>query len=271
MAVAKRAPTRRARLSTSGLADLPSPGGVKSGLRERKKQKTRESIQRTALRLFEKQGYEETTVEQIAAAAEISPSTFFNYFPTKEDVVLYDAYDPVAIRMFMERPKDEPLEIGLREVLKNLAALFESDERMILARGRFFFEVPALRARLWDEACGTNSNGCRYSSWRCWRSGPAEALTTSSYASRRGSSLLRSWRRARSGCRATVGMASQTWPTAPSLSLNQAPAYVRRVAPSPELAAAPNSLQKAPPSSPGPPIRPLRFVLESWHPSNTPA
>ncbi len=151
MAVAKRAPTRRARLSTPGLADLPSPGGVKSGLRERKKQKTRESIQRTALRLFEKQGYEETTVEQIAAAAEISPSTFFNYFPTKEDVVLYDAYDPVAIRMFMERPKDEPLDVGLHEVLKNLAALFESDERMILARGRFFFEVPALRARLWDE------------------------------------------------------------------------------------------------------------------------
>lgn len=121
------------------------------GLRERKKQKTRESIQRTALRLFERQGYEETTIEQIAAATEISESTFFNYFPTKEDVVLYDAYDPVAIRMFLERPKDEPLEVSLREVLKNLAVLFESDERMILARGRFFFEVPALRARLWDE------------------------------------------------------------------------------------------------------------------------
>jgi len=124
---------------------------VAVGLRERKKQKTRDSIQRTALRLFEKQGYEETTIEQIAAAAEISESTFFNYFPTKEDVVLYDAYDPVAIRMFLERPKDEPLEVSLREVLKNLTVLFESDERMILARGRFFFEVPALRARLWDE------------------------------------------------------------------------------------------------------------------------
>jgi AcrR family transcriptional regulator len=127
-------------------------GGQGGGLRERKKQKTRESIQRTALRLFEKQGYEETTVEQIAAAAEISPSTFFNYFPTKEDVVLYDAYDPVAIRLLLERPKDEPLNVSLREVLQRLAAMFESDERMLLARGRFFFEVPALRARLWDEA-----------------------------------------------------------------------------------------------------------------------
>jgi AcrR family transcriptional regulator len=121
-------------------------------LRERKKQKTRQSIQRTALRLFEKQGYEETTIEQIAAAAEISPSTFFNYFPTKEDVVLFDAYDPVAIRMFLERPKDEPLNVSLRVVLQALAATFQRDERMILARGRLFLEVPELRARLWDEA-----------------------------------------------------------------------------------------------------------------------
>jgi AcrR family transcriptional regulator len=136
---------------------IPSPsrggqgGGRTIGLRERKKQKTRESIQRTALRLFEKQGYEETTIEQIAAAAEISPSTFFNYFPTKEDVVLYDAYDPMAIRMFLERPKNEPLNVGLRQVLEGLAATFERDEHVILARGRLFLEVPELRARLWDE------------------------------------------------------------------------------------------------------------------------
>jgi AcrR family transcriptional regulator len=121
------------------------------GLRERKKQKTRASIQRVALRLFEKQGYEQTTIEQIAAAVEISPSTFFNYFPTKEDVVLYDAYDPMAIRIFLERPKDEPLNVGIRQVLEGLAATFERDEHLILARGRLIMEVPELRARLWDE------------------------------------------------------------------------------------------------------------------------
>jgi AcrR family transcriptional regulator len=121
-------------------------------LRERKKQKTRESIQRTALRLFEKQGYDETTIEQIAAAVEISPSTFFNYFPTKEDVVLFDAYDPVAIRLLLERPKDEPFNVVLRRVIESLAAAFERDERMVLARARLFTEVPELRARLWDEA-----------------------------------------------------------------------------------------------------------------------
>ncbi len=127
-------------------------GGRSIGLRERKKLKTRESIQRTALRLFEKQGYEETTIEEIAAAAEISPSTFFNYFPTKEDVVLFDAYDPMAIQMFRDLPKDEPLTVGLRKVLEMLAAAFESDEQAILARGRLFLEVPELRTRLWDEA-----------------------------------------------------------------------------------------------------------------------
>jgi AcrR family transcriptional regulator len=120
-------------------------------LRERKKQKTRESIQREAMRLFGKQGYDQTTVEQIAAAADISPSTFFNYFPTKEDVVLYDAYDPVLASLLLERPADEPLSISFRRVLEAMGDIFERDREIILARGRLWFTVPALRARLWEE------------------------------------------------------------------------------------------------------------------------
>jgi AcrR family transcriptional regulator len=68
-----------------------------TGLRERKKAKTRAAIQRHAWRLFQEQGYAATTVDQIAEAAEVSQSTFFRYFPTKEDVVLTDDYDPVMI------------------------------------------------------------------------------------------------------------------------------------------------------------------------------
>ena len=120
-------------------------------LRERKKQKTRESIQREAMRLIALQGYDETTVEQISAAADISPSTFFNYFPTKEDVVLYDAYDPVLAALLLERPADEPLSVSFRRVLEEMGEIFERDRDIILARGRLWFSVPALRARLWEE------------------------------------------------------------------------------------------------------------------------
>lgn len=132
----------------------PKPGAPAkpaTGLRERKKQKTKEAIQRAAMRLFLKQGYEETTIEQIAAAVEISPSTFFNYFPTKEDVIIYDAYDPLAIEMFLERPTDEPLNVAVRQVVAGLAIAFERDEELLLARGRLMMEVPELRARIGEE------------------------------------------------------------------------------------------------------------------------
>jgi AcrR family transcriptional regulator len=124
---------------------------VAEGLRQRKKRKTRESIQREAMRLFQEQGYEETTIEQIAAAVEVSPSTFFNYFPTKEDVVLYDAYDPMIASLLSQRPADEPLSVAVRGVLDTMAGVFERDREVILARARLWIEVPELRARLWQE------------------------------------------------------------------------------------------------------------------------
>jgi AcrR family transcriptional regulator len=76
------------------------------GLRERKKAKTRAAIQRHAMRLFCRQGYAATTVEQIAAAAEVSPSTFFRYFPTKEDVVLWDSTDSSFFAAIERQPAD---------------------------------------------------------------------------------------------------------------------------------------------------------------------
>jgi hypothetical protein len=59
---------------------------AKPGLRERKKQRTRELIAETAKRLFSERGFDAVTVTDVANAAEVSSGTVFNYFPTKEDV-----------------------------------------------------------------------------------------------------------------------------------------------------------------------------------------
>jgi AcrR family transcriptional regulator len=121
------------------------------GLRERKKLKTKEAIQREALRLIQEQGYAETTIEQIAAAAEISPSTFFNYFPTKEDVVLFDRYDPMIFSMLTSIPASEPLSAVLYGLLNGLEGVMERDHDVILARSKLSLAVPELRARFWEE------------------------------------------------------------------------------------------------------------------------
>jgi AcrR family transcriptional regulator len=137
-------------MSENGI--VASSASSSGGLRERKKRRTRETIQREALRLFQEQGYEATTIEQIAAAADVSPSTFFNYFPTKEDVVLADDYDPLFISTFLARPGDERLSVAFRRTMTEmLPGMLENDRQLILLRGRLSMEVPDVRSRLWDE------------------------------------------------------------------------------------------------------------------------
>ena len=121
------------------------------GLRERKKAKTRAAIQREALRLFQERGYAATTVEQIAAAAEVSPSTFFRYFPTKEDVVLYDALDPLVIAAFEAQPDELNLVRALRCAIHQIYDDLPAEElAQEMERGRLMIAVPELRMRLLD-------------------------------------------------------------------------------------------------------------------------
>lgn len=122
------------------------------GLRERKKAKTRHAIQEAAYRLIREQGYENTTVDQIAAAAEISPATFFRYFPTKEDALLQDEYDPLLIENWRKHLKDgiSPIAVARLVVGETLGSLPASDQDLIRYRTQLLFDTPALRARMWD-------------------------------------------------------------------------------------------------------------------------
>ena len=126
------------------------------GLRERKKQKTRWSIQEHALRLFKERGYEQTTVDQIAAAADISPSTFFRYFKTKEDVVVEDEYDPLLLRLLADEPSDEPVIPALRHAIATaFAHLGPTEMAQIRQRTELMLAVPALRMRMLDSFTGS--------------------------------------------------------------------------------------------------------------------
>ncbi|MFI7445910.1 TetR family transcriptional regulator [Nonomuraea sp. NPDC049714] len=115
------------------------------GLRERKKVKTREAILREAFRLFHERGYGATTIEQIAAAAEISPATFFRYFPTKEDLATLDRFPPLMEALPVQ-PPGTPVAV-LRGAFRTAFAALSAEE---IAAGRarevFAATVPELVA-----------------------------------------------------------------------------------------------------------------------------
>lgn len=118
----------------------------KQGLRELKKARTRAAIQREALRLFRERGYEATTVEQVARAAEVAHTTVFRYFPTKEDLVISDEADPVFYAALRAQPPDLPPIRALRAAMRDVLAAFSPAD---LAQGRdrtvLILSVPALR------------------------------------------------------------------------------------------------------------------------------
>jgi AcrR family transcriptional regulator len=122
------------------------------GLRERKKAKTRAVIREQALRLFREQGYQGTTVEQIAAAAEISPATFFRYFPTKEDVVLQDDVDVLTMTAFDAQPPGlSPVAAVRAAAAATFAGLTEDELARFRETTEMTLSVPEIRARAVDE------------------------------------------------------------------------------------------------------------------------
>ncbi|MFF3762735.1 TetR family transcriptional regulator [Streptomyces sp. NPDC001922] len=102
--------------------DQPAPAGdtpAPTGLRELKKLRTRNALMRSALELFTAQGYERTTVDEIAEAVEVSQRTFFRYFTSKEEVAfaLQDAAESHFLAALNERPADEAPLTALRNAV----------------------------------------------------------------------------------------------------------------------------------------------------------
>jgi AcrR family transcriptional regulator len=124
--------------------------------RQAKKTATRDRIRASALRLFGEQGYDATTVEQIAAEAGVSHMTFFRYFPAKEDVALSDGYDPLIVAMLEQTPADWPLTRRIRAVLVDgFRQVYDAVRDTLLAQNKLIVGTPALRERLWAQQIAT--------------------------------------------------------------------------------------------------------------------
>jgi AcrR family transcriptional regulator len=129
---------------------------VQPGLRERKKARTRASIREHALRLFREKGYQHTTVEQIAEAAEVSPSTFFRYFPTKEDVVLQDDMDTRMVEALAQQPPGLSPLAAVRAATGQVFASYQAaDLDQVSELIAMSVTVPEIRARAIDEYART--------------------------------------------------------------------------------------------------------------------
>lgn len=126
---------------------MTEPGKV--SLRERKKEQVRRQFQRIALELFDERGFEQVTVDDIAERAEISRSTFFRYFPTKEDVLIGRADEHLEeLRdAFVARTADEPVLRSLRHSLEALAASYQADRADFVAMRRIAQDHPSILAR----------------------------------------------------------------------------------------------------------------------------
>ena len=129
---------------------------AQAGLRERKKARTRASLRAHALRLFREQGYQATTVEMIAAAAEVSPSTFFRYFPTKEDLVLQDDMDGRIVEAFARQPRELSPIAAIRAAVREAWSSFTpQDWEQIRQGAELSMHVPEIRARTLNEFART--------------------------------------------------------------------------------------------------------------------
>ncbi len=124
---------------------------VEPGLRERKKQQTRQAIAETARNLFAGRGFEAVTVADVARAAEVSEGTVFNYFPTKEDLFYsgMETFEAELVEAIRERSPGKSVVAAFRRFVLERSGRLAAEEvaEVIATAGRIINASPALQAR----------------------------------------------------------------------------------------------------------------------------
>jgi AcrR family transcriptional regulator len=124
-----------------------------TGLRERKKQQTRQHIAETARRLFAERGFEHVTIAEIAEAADVAVQTVFNYFPTKEDLVYWrlSSFEGELLAAVRERPPGKSALEAFKDFLMAQQGLLGQHDpaarEELTSFTRMIVDSPALRAR----------------------------------------------------------------------------------------------------------------------------
>jgi AcrR family transcriptional regulator len=123
--------------------------GTVAGLRELKKQKTQAALQRAALDLVAAHGFNRVTIDDIAAAADVSKTTFYRYFATKEDALLGNRVERLEYlrnALASQPPDSAPLE-AVRAAVSEVAQRYQHDRRQMLALAKITRVTPSLAAR----------------------------------------------------------------------------------------------------------------------------
>jgi AcrR family transcriptional regulator len=131
-----------------------------TGLRERKKEKTRDALVASALRQFARRGFDHVTVEEIAASCDVSPRTFFRYFASKEDVLFADSDERCAHlldALAEQHPDVSPLQ-ALEAAVRELAEDYAEQNEMLQARHTIVTTTPSLRTRAAERQQGWESS-----------------------------------------------------------------------------------------------------------------
>jgi AcrR family transcriptional regulator len=136
-------------MNATGTSDVTAglgTSGPKPGLRERKKQQTRETIARVALQLFAERGYDETTLAEIADAADVSPRTIFAYFENKEDIVFCN--ERVFLDDLRRRLDERAAGTTTVDALREFISSIEPPDEEAMLRKRVIASTPSLQTKM---------------------------------------------------------------------------------------------------------------------------